>query len=92
MAGRMTSGGNGGERRRSVPFPTVSSLAAAVGVSVTLPQRRVFGWLDQPVHRVTGGEAYLSIYKVLEADACADPGDIADGLTHVLRQFGLSPA
>jgi 2-oxoisovalerate dehydrogenase E1 component len=59
------------------------------GILATEIQQRVFDWLDQPVHRVHGGEASPSISKTLEAAACAGPIDIADGLRHVLRQSGL---
>jgi 2-oxoisovalerate dehydrogenase E1 component len=34
-------------------------------------QRRFFDWLDQPVQRLTGGEASPSISKVLERAAIA---------------------
>jgi len=40
-------------------------------------QRRLFDWLDAPVHRVTGGEASPSISKVLEAAALASVEQIA---------------
>lgn len=59
------------------------------GILATEIQQRVFDWLDQPVHRVHGGEASPSISKTLETAACAGPIDIANGLRHVLRQSGL---
>lgn len=52
-------------------------------------QRRFFDWLDQPIRRVTGGEASPSISKVLEAAACARPADIAEGLREVMADQGL---
>lgn len=52
-------------------------------------QRRVFDWLDQPIRRVTGGEASPSISKVLEAAACARPQDVAAGLREVMAGQGL---
>ncbi|MCZ8096380.1 MAG: thiamine pyrophosphate-dependent enzyme [Burkholderiales bacterium] len=59
------------------------------GILASEIQERLFDWLDQPVHRVLGGEASPSISKVLEAAACAGPADIAQGLRHVLRQSAL---
>ncbi|RAP41120.1 MFS transporter [Rhodovulum viride] len=52
-------------------------------------QRRVFDWLDQPVQRVTGGEASPSISKVLEAAACARPADIARAIRAAMADQGL---
>src|SRR5690606_37035670 len=43
-------------------------------------QRRFFDWLDQPVERVTGGEAAPSISKVLERAAIARSDDVAAAL------------
>jgi 2-oxoisovalerate dehydrogenase E1 component len=40
-------------------------------------QRRYFDWLDQPVGRVTGGEASPSISKVLERAAIAKTEEVA---------------
>jgi 2-oxoisovalerate dehydrogenase E1 component len=40
-------------------------------------QRRYFDWLDQPVQRVTGGEASPSISKVLERAAFARADEVA---------------
>jgi 2-oxoisovalerate dehydrogenase E1 component len=43
-------------------------------------QRRLFDWLDQPVQRVTGGEASPSISKVLERAAIAGTDDVVAGI------------
>ncbi|MBO0877762.1 MAG: MFS transporter, partial [Pseudonocardia sp.] len=43
-------------------------------------QRRFFDWLDQPVQRVTGGEASPSISRVLERSAIARTSDVVAGL------------
>lgn len=51
-------------------------------------QRRFFDWLDQPVQRVTGGEASPSISKVLERAAIAGVEEIVVGLDAVRRGFG----
>ena len=51
-------------------------------------QRRFFDWLDQPVQRVTGGEASPSISKVLERAAIAGVEDIVAGLENVREGFG----
>jgi 2-oxoisovalerate dehydrogenase E1 component len=51
-------------------------------------QRRYFDWLDQPVKRVTGGEASPSISKVLERAAFADTEEVAAGLEDVLADLG----
>lgn len=48
-------------------------------------QRRFFDWLDQPVRRVTGGEASPSISKVLERAAIARDGEVAAALTEMTR-------
>lgn len=53
-------------------------------------QRRFFDWLDQPVQRVTGGEASPSISKVLERSAIAGVEEIVAGLEEVRRGFGGS--
>lgn len=53
-------------------------------------QRRYFDWLDQPVQRVTGGEASPSISKVLERAACARTEEVVDGLRQVMRDKGLT--
>jgi len=42
--------------------------------------RRYFDWLDQPVQRVTGGEASPSISKVLERAAIAKTEEVASAL------------
>ena len=51
-------------------------------------QRRFFDWLDQPVQRVTGGEASPSISKVLERAACAGVEEVVEGLRRVMRDQG----
>lgn len=43
-------------------------------------QRRCFDWLDQPVQRVTGGEASPSISKVLERAAIARTEEVVAGI------------
>jgi len=59
------------------------------GMLVDELQRRVFDYLDQPIQRVTGGEASPSISKVLEAAACARPKDVAVGICEVMAGQGL---
>lgn len=54
-------------------------------------QRRFFDWLDQPVQRVTGGEASPSISKVLERAAIAGVPEIVSGLERVRDGFGKVP-
>jgi 2-oxoisovalerate dehydrogenase E1 component len=55
-------------------------------------QRRFFDWLDQPVARVTGGEASPSISKVLERAAIARTEEVVTGLERVRRAMGqVSP-
>jgi len=51
-------------------------------------QRRFFDWLDQPVQRVTGGEASPSISKVLERAAIAKTEEVVAGLERVRAGFG----
>jgi 2-oxoisovalerate dehydrogenase E1 component len=51
-------------------------------------QRRYFDWLDQPVERVTGGEASPSISKVLEAAAIAGVADIVATLERMAAAQG----
>ncbi len=51
-------------------------------------QRRYFDWLDQPIQRVTGGEASPSISKVLERAACARTEEVVEGLRRVMRDSG----
>ncbi|QKC98342.1 alpha-ketoacid dehydrogenase subunit alpha/beta [Mesorhizobium sp. NZP2298] len=48
-------------------------------------QRRLFDWLDQPVQRVTGGEASPSISKVLERAAFAGKEEISASLREFVR-------
>ncbi|MFI6577925.1 thiamine pyrophosphate-dependent enzyme [Nocardiopsis sp. NPDC050513] len=47
-------------------------------------QRRYFDWLDQPVQRVTGGEASPSISAVLERAAVAGGDEVSAALTEIL--------
>ncbi|CAM4021396.1 MFS transporter [Bordetella tumbae] len=53
-------------------------------------QRRFFDWLDQPVQRVTGGEAAPSISKVLERAAAARTEEVLEGLREVMQQKGAA--
>ena len=52
-------------------------------------QRRYFDHLDQPVVRVSGGEASPSISKVLEAAAIAGVQDIVAGLEQARTNAGV---
>jgi 2-oxoisovalerate dehydrogenase E1 component len=51
-------------------------------------QRRFFDWLDQPIQRVTGGEASPSISKVLERAAIARTEEVVAGLERVRAEAG----
>lgn len=51
-------------------------------------QRRYFDWLDQPVQRVTGGEASPSISRVLERAAIAGTDEVVAGLELMLAGRG----
>ncbi|GAA3213423.1 alpha-ketoacid dehydrogenase subunit alpha/beta [Microbacterium terregens] len=51
-------------------------------------QRRFFDWLDQPIERVTGGEASPSISKVLERAAIAGTEQVVAGLERVRAAWG----
>jgi 2-oxoisovalerate dehydrogenase E1 component len=51
-------------------------------------QRRYFDWLDQPVQRVSGGEASPSISRVLERAAFAGQEEILAGLARISAGFG----
>ncbi|MCR2762549.1 thiamine pyrophosphate-dependent enzyme [Microbacterium sp. zg.B48] len=51
-------------------------------------QRRFFDWLDQPIERVTGGEASPSISKVLERAAIAGTDDVVAGLQRMRAAWG----
>jgi 2-oxoisovalerate dehydrogenase E1 component len=51
-------------------------------------QRRYFDWLDQPVDRVTGGEASPSISKVLERAAIARTEEVVAGLERMRAGMG----
>jgi 2-oxoisovalerate dehydrogenase E1 component len=55
-------------------------------------QRRFFDWLDQPVQRVTGGEASPSISRVLERAAIARTEEVVAGLERVRAGFGQAAA
>lgn len=55
-------------------------------------QRHLFDWLDQPVKRVTGGEASPSISKVLERAAFAGEEEVMAGLRDVLADLGEADA
>ena len=52
-------------------------------------QRRCFDWLDQPIQRVTGGEASPSISKVLERAACARTPEVVQGIERAMAAQGL---
>jgi 2-oxoisovalerate dehydrogenase E1 component len=47
-------------------------------------QRRFFDYLDQPVQRVTGGEASPSISRVLERAAIAKDAEVASALSRMI--------
>ncbi|CAM5199657.1 Pyruvate dehydrogenase E1 component subunit beta OS=Castellaniella defragrans OX=75697 GN=HNR28_000945 PE=4 SV=1 [Castellaniella defragrans] len=51
-------------------------------------QARFLDWLDQPIQRVTGGEASPSISKVLERAACARTEEVVEGLERVMAGQG----
>jgi 2-oxoisovalerate dehydrogenase E1 component len=51
-------------------------------------QRRYFDWLDQPIGRVTGGEASPSISKVLERAAIAGTEEIVASLREARTAMG----
>lgn len=51
-------------------------------------QRRFFDWLDQPIERVTGGEASPSISRVLERAAIARTEEVVAGLERVRLGMG----
>jgi 2-oxoisovalerate dehydrogenase E1 component len=51
-------------------------------------QRRFFDYLDQPIERVTGGEASPSISRVLERAAIARTEEVVVGLERVRRGMG----
>ncbi len=48
-------------------------------------QRRFFDWLDQPIQRVTGGEASPSISKVLERAAIAQREEVVTALRDIME-------
>jgi 2-oxoisovalerate dehydrogenase E1 component len=47
-------------------------------------QRRFFDWLDQPIQRVTGGEASPSISKILERAAIARTEEVGEALAEIV--------
>ncbi len=51
-------------------------------------QRRLFDWLDQPVKRVTGGEAAPSVSKVLERATMAGAEEVREALRTVMADKG----
>ncbi len=51
-------------------------------------QRRFFDWLDQPIERVTGGEASPSISRVLERAAIAKTEEVVTALERVRAGWG----
>ncbi|HEY4226064.1 MAG TPA: thiamine pyrophosphate-dependent enzyme [Pseudolysinimonas sp.] len=51
-------------------------------------QRRFFDWLDQPIQRVTGGEASPSISQVLERAAIAKTEEVVAGLELIRAGMG----
>ena len=51
-------------------------------------QNKFFDWLDQPVQKVTGGEASPSISRILEVAACANSADVTAGLRRVMADQG----
>jgi 2-oxoisovalerate dehydrogenase E1 component len=51
-------------------------------------QRRFFDYLDQPIERVTGGEASPSISRVLERAAIARTEEVMAGLEIIKRGLG----
>src|SRR5690625_4150745 len=55
-------------------------------------QRRYFDWLDQPVERVTGGQASPSISRVLERAAIARTEGVAAALERMRAATGGSAA
>jgi 2-oxoisovalerate dehydrogenase E1 component len=52
--------------------------------------RRYFDWLDQPVQRVTGGNAAPSISKVLERAAAARTEEVVQALRQVMANKGAA--
>lgn len=54
--------------------------------------RRFFDWLDQPVERVTGGEASPTISQRLERAAIAETDEVVEGLRRVEKGFGTQKA
>ena len=65
--------------------PLGTSYGTLLGDEV---QRRLFDWLDQPVKRVTGGEAAPSVSKVLERAAIAGSEEVREALRLVMADKG----
>jgi 2-oxoisovalerate dehydrogenase E1 component len=55
-------------------------------------QRRLFGWLDQPIQRVTGGEASPTISIVLERASIAGVDALVKGIQQSVAQEPIRPA
>ena len=55
-------------------------------------QRRFFDWLDQPIERVTGGEASPTISQLLERVAIAKTEEAIDGLRRIEKGLGSTKA
>ena len=55
-------------------------------------QRRFFDWLDQPIERVTGGEASPTISQLLERVAIAKTEETVDGLRRIEKGLGTPKA
>lgn len=51
-------------------------------------QRRLFDWLDQPIKRVTGGEAAPSVSKVLERATIAGSAEVEEALREIMADMG----
>ncbi len=51
-------------------------------------QRRFFDWLDQPVLRVTGGEASPTISRVLDRAAIAKSDEVLNGIRMAIAEMG----
>ena len=89
----IASTGRRSARASRRPTPCSSSSRAPQGTSyggwlADEIQRRFFDWLDQPVQRVTGGEASPSISKVLERAAIAKTEEVVAGLERVRARLG----
>lgn len=65
--------------------PLGTSYGTMLGDEV---QRRLFDWLDQPVKRVTGGEAAPSVSKVLESATMAGSHEVREALRAIMADKG----